>query len=76
MLHNKPINYRTQYFVSSVRKFAERHDLALPEAYAYLYKYRGIEFLDQCYEAEHTLSFDDTMADLSLVCRNNGGYLE
>ncbi|MDR1904715.1 MAG: DUF3791 domain-containing protein [Treponema sp.] len=30
----------------------------------------------ECYDAEHTLSFDYAVEDLTMVCRNNGGILE
>ena len=46
------------------------------DAFNYLYDHNGIEFLIDCYEAEHTLSLDDAVDDLTLVCRNNGGDIE
>ncbi len=39
----------------------------------YLYAYKGIEFIKENYDVEHTLSFDDAVDDLTLICRNNGG---
>ncbi|MCD8151380.1 MAG: DUF3791 domain-containing protein [Clostridiales bacterium] len=39
----------------------------------YLRQYKGIDFLHEFYDVEHTLSFDDTMDDLSIICRKNGG---
>ena len=43
------------------------------DAYIYLNRYKGIEFLKEFYDVEHTLSFDDTIDDLSAICRKNGG---
>lgn len=45
------------------------------QAYRYLKRYAGIAFLDECYEAEHTLSFEDAIEDLSRVCQLHGGDL-
>jgi hypothetical protein len=46
------------------------------QAYAYLRKFSGIDFLLNCYEAEHTLSIDDAVTDLQQVCTNNGGQIK
>ena len=37
--------------------------------------YKGIDFLDEFYDVERTLSFDDVVKDVALLCRNNGGAL-
>ncbi|MBE6853212.1 MAG: DUF3791 domain-containing protein [Ruminococcus sp.] len=67
----KEINYA----VACVSEFAEKYKLSLQEAFQYLYKYKGIEFLKEHYEIEHTLSFDDVVEDLFIICKNNGGTL-
>jgi len=45
------------------------------QAFAYLYKHKGIEFLDECYDAEHQLSLDDAVDDLTAICKRNGGNI-
>ena len=35
--------------------------------------YKGIEFIKEHYDVEHTLSLDTAVEDLTMVCRNNGG---
>lgn len=67
----KEINYT----VACVSEFASRYDMSQQEAFQYLYKYKGIEFLKENYEIEHTLSLDDALDDLFMICRNNGGAL-
>ena len=42
-------------------------------AFHYLYDHKGIEFIKEHYDIEHTLSIDDAVEDLTLICRNNGG---
>lgn len=44
-------------------------------AFQYLYKYKGIAFLSEFYDVEHTLSLDDALNDMALICRQNGGKL-
>jgi hypothetical protein len=44
-------------------------------AFNYLKEYGGLSFLDKCYEAEHQLSLDDVMSDLTIYCQRHGGTL-
>ena len=64
---------KINYTVVCVNEFANRHHLSPKEAFMYLYAHKGIEFIKENYDAEHTLSFDDAVDDLTLICRNNGG---
>jgi len=66
---------RMEYFVACVSEFARANALSLPQAFDYLKKYLGMEFLSRCYEAEHTLSFADAVSDLAMVCRKHGGTI-
>jgi hypothetical protein len=59
-----------------VSAFAEVKKMTPKDAFNYLARYKGIEFLVDCYEAEHTLSFDDAVDDLTTICKNNGGTVE
>jgi hypothetical protein len=59
-----------------VSAFARQKGLPNTEAFNYLYIYKGIDFLVDCYDAEHTLSLNDVVDDLTLVCKNNGGAIE
>ena len=45
------------------------------EAFLYLKKYKGIDFLVEFYEIEHLQSIEDTLDDLILYCKKNGGHL-
>jgi hypothetical protein len=59
-----------------VSAFAELKNLNQKDAYNYLEEYKGIDFLEECYDAEHLLSFEDAVEDLTVVCKNNGGGIE
>lgn len=41
----------------------------------YIRRFKGIDFLTEFYDVEHTLSFNDCVDDLTIVCQNNGGTL-
>lgn len=69
------IKSRLQYFIACVSEFAEAHGMSSSDAYAFLDKYKGMDFLIKCYEAEHTLSFRDAVEDLEIVCRRHGGRI-
>ena len=62
-----------EYIVACVAEFAKSHKLDNTDAYNYLQKYKGIAFLEESYDVEHTFSIDDTVNHLAIVCKNNGG---
>ena len=67
--------YKIPYFNAVVRAFGERFKLTVQQAFRYLYNFKGIRFLLEYYDVEHTLSIDDTVDDLIKVCQKNGGEL-
>lgn len=66
---------RIEYFVACVAEFAEAFGLDAQKSFDYLDRHCGMDFLMNCYEAEHTVSFADAVIDLQKVCRRNGGHL-
>ena len=66
---------KINYAVACVSEFANRHGLDQKAAFQFLFRYKAIAFIKENYEIEHTLSFDDTMEDLLLICEKNGGRL-
>lgn len=64
------------YIVICINEFAKQFTIKPSESYKYLKQHKGIEFLRENYEAEHTLSLDDAIDDLKQVCQNNGGTLQ
>jgi hypothetical protein len=59
-----------------VSAFSGKKKKKKKDAFNYLYDHKGIEFLVDCYEAEHTLSLDNAVEDLTTVCKNNEGTIE
>lgn len=74
-MDKKKIRDRIEFVVACVGAFAQRYDLTNSQAYAYLRRFTGIEFLLECYEAEHTLSIDNAVSDLQIICNRKGGKI-
>lgn len=66
---------RISYFVCCIGAFAKQFGLSPRAAYAYLDRFKGIRFLDECYEVEHQLSIADAVSDLTTICQRHGGTL-
>ncbi|MBF1419487.1 MAG: DUF3791 domain-containing protein [Prevotella histicola] len=67
--------YKIPYLNAVIRMFGSRFDLTVQQAFRYLYNFKGIRFLLEYYDVEHTLSIEDTVDDLIKVCQKNGGEL-
>ncbi len=66
---------RIAYTVMIVRDFGDAHHLTPRQAHNYLSRHKAMDFLDKCYEAEHTLSWQDALDDVTIVSKRNGGQL-
>ena len=64
------------YIMTAIIEFARHHVLSIREASNYLNRYKGIDFLTEFYDVEHTLSFNDCVEDLTLICQKNGGAIQ
>lgn len=56
-------------------EFAKKFGMSAKIAFNYLKQYKALDFLDKCYEAEHQLSLNDSLNDLIVICKRNGGTL-
>lgn len=72
---SKETKNRIEYTIACISDFSEKHHLDQIKGYNYLKSFGGIDFLKDCYEAEHLLSIDDAIDDLTTICRNHGGTL-
>lgn len=64
------------YTVVCVNEFAKKKSIHPRVAFLYLYNHKGIHFLEENYDIEHTLSLEDAIEDLEIICKNNGGKLD
>ena len=63
------------YFITCIADFAEKNEISIKDAFLYLKKYSGLQFLMENYDIEHTLSKEDTLEALSCIARKNGGHI-
>ncbi len=66
---------RIEYVICCVGAFAERFKLSNADAYAYLDRFGAVNFLIDCYAAEHTLSIDNAVDDIQSICLKRGGSI-
>ena len=66
---------KINYFVALITEFATAHQISTSQAYDYLQRYKGLDFVDSFYDVEHTFSFDNTVEDLTAYCKRMGGTL-
>lgn len=74
-MDKQEIKNRIEYIVVCVSEFAKRFKLTTQQAYAYLNRFTGIDFLNDFYEVEHTQSIENAVEDLQLYCFKRGGRI-
>ena len=74
-MSQREIRNRIAYFNCCIQAFAEKFKLNGAEAYRYLHRFKGLDFLHDFYDIEHTFSIEESVADLITVCLRNGGKL-
>lgn len=65
---NNNLRDKIEYTVLCISEFARSHRLTLRQAFGLLKSRGGIDFLDEYYDVEHTLSIDDAIDDLTALC--------
>lgn len=75
-MESRKLFNKIEYLATCISAFGIQYKLSNAEAYNYLKRFGGIDFLIDCYEAEHTLSMENAVEDLQLLCVNNGGKLK
>ena len=63
------------FTVACVNEFANRHRLSSKEAFQYLFQFKGIAFIKENYDVEHTLDFETVLEDLGILCKKKWGYI-
>lgn len=56
-------------------EFGRHFGLTLKQAFNYLSRYKGIEFVDHHYDYCHTQSFQSMVSDIAEYCQRKGGAL-
>ena len=69
------IKDKMEWTVIFILEFGRRHGLTMRQAFRYLSRYKGIEYVDQFYGYVHTQSFAAMVEDLTEYCHRKGGQL-
>lgn len=69
------IKKQTYYFIMVLSMIAKKYNLSIREVYEFASKYKGIKFLHEFYDVEHTLNTEDVIDDVLAICNRNGGTL-
>ena len=64
---------KIEWTVIFLTEFGKRHGLTLKQAFNYLLRYKGINFVEQHYDYLHTQSFVSAVDDLTQYCNKLGG---
>ena len=67
--------YQIPFINACIRALAKRAGLPVKSAFQYLDRFKGMEFLVDFYPTLHLQSLDDTVDDLIVMCKKNGGAL-
>ena len=63
------------FTIACVNEFANKHNLSVKEAFQYLFQFKGIAFIKENYDVEHTLDFETVLEDLEKKKKKNEGTL-
>ena len=75
-LVNKQMSkYEIPFLTACIQAFGRRFSMTRQAAFRYLHEHKGLAFLIEFYDVEHLQSMDETIDDLLVVCRKNGGAL-
>lgn len=66
---------KLEFTVALISEFAAAYSIRQKQAFNYLSRFQGMEFLQKYYDTLHTQSFEDVIESLAMVCRRNGGQL-
>jgi len=67
--------YEIPFLTSAIQAFANKFAMTRQAAFRYLQQYKALAFLVEFYDVEHLQSMDDTIDDMLIICRQNGGTL-
>lgn len=69
------IKDKLEWTVIFILEFGRRYGLTMKQAFNYLSRYKGIDFIDRNYEYVHTQSFASMVNDIAEYCHRHGGAL-
>ena len=69
------IKEKLEWTVIFILEFGRKYGLTMKQAFNYLSRYKGIDFIDRHYGYVHTQSFSSMVDDIAESCHRHGGAL-
>ena len=69
------IKDKLEWTVIFVLEFGRKYGLTMKQAFNYLSRFKGIDFIDRNYAYVHTQSFTSMVKDIAEYCHRHGGAL-
>lgn len=69
------IKDKLEWTVIFILEFGRKYGLTMKQAFNYLSRYKGIDFIDRNYGYVHTQSFASMVDDIAEYCHRHGGAL-
>lgn len=60
-----------EYIIALVNEFAEKFNLSDKDAFNYIHRNNGIEFIEKNYGIIHTLDFAEAVDSVKLFCKRS-----
>ena len=70
-----PDKNKIEFITAMIGAFAHQSQLTRQQAYRYIQRFQGIEFLEKHYEIIHTLDFNEALSYLTRYCYKKGGSI-
>ena len=70
-----PDKNKIEFITAMIGAFAHQSQLTRQQAFRYLQRFQGIEFLKKHYEIIHTLDFKEALSYLTSYCCKKGGSI-
>lgn len=67
---------KLKYTIALIAEFAKKFCIEEKQAYNYLKRFKGMMYLESFYDVLHTLSFEDSIEAITVVCNQHGGQLK
>lgn len=68
--------YQLKYTIALIAEFAKKFHPGKKQAYNYIKRFNGFDYLKSFYDVLHTLSFEEAVRDISIICARNGCKLK
>mgnify|MGYP006053483251 FL=1 len=66
---------KIRYINMCIVEFGHKFGMPSNISFNYLKEHKALDFLNECYAAEHTLSLEDALEDMEIICNRHGGTL-